>query len=280
MAKKKKSGLSGTQKIVIVALVLIVAQLALRMTMMRSTKPITLREAIEKQLDSQKGLDARGRAQASLSIAINHYMGSNQGQPPASLHELTPKYFDTVPIDPDSGKEFEYRVVNNRPMIGDMNRAGTQMAAASSGNKGGSSSKGTPSTELSTSQQDQLIATLEEDDSVIPVVYNPSGKRDPFLPFNFAPEPEDDPNKTELEKYQIGQLRLAIVLEGDDPTALVENSAGKGFYVKKGTKIGTNGGEIVEIKKDKILILETTVDFTGQKKTRTVEMKLRTQEES
>jgi type IV pilus assembly protein PilP len=274
MAKKKKS-LTGTQKIVVVALVLIVAQLGLRMTMMRSDEPVTIREAIEKQLASQKGMDARAKAQARLSIAVNHYMGTNQGQPPASLHELTPTYFDVVPTDPSTGKDFEYKVMNNRPVIGDMNQAssGTRLAAAGSSKE----TKGNGPA-LSKSQQDTLIATLEDDPEAIPVVYNPTGKRDPFLPFNFAPEPEDDPNKTELEKYQIGQLRLAIVLEGDNPTALVENAAGKGFYVRKGTKIGPNGGEIVEIQRDKILILETSVDFTGKKKTRTVEMKLRTKD--
>lgn len=129
-------------------------------------------------------------------------------------------------------------------------------------------------------EQQALIDSLSDTSPQTTFVYDPSGKRDPFEPFDFAPKGEDS-SKTPLERYAIGQLKLTAVLEGfDQPKAIVENSEGRGFTVSKGTKIGPNNGEIVEIQKDKILILETEIDFTGQKKTKTVELRLRTKDEA
>lgn len=108
-----------------------------------------------------------------------------------------------------------------------------------------------------------------------PPVYNPAGKRDPFMPFDLAPKKENEENLSPLERLNLGQLKLTAVLKGfDDATAVVEDQSGKGYTIKKGTKIGTDNGEVVEIKDDAILIVERNIDFAGQEKTRTVEMKM------
>jgi Tfp pilus assembly protein PilP len=44
-------------------------------------------------------------------------------------------------------------------------------------------------------------------------------------------------------------------------------------------KIGLNSGDVVDIQTDKIIVIETSFDFTGQKKTRTIELKLRTKDQ-
>jgi Tfp pilus assembly protein PilP len=70
------------------------------------------------------------------------------------------------------------------------------------------------------------------------------------------------------------------VLDGfDEPTAIVENAAGRGFTVKRGAKIGPNGGVIIEILKDRLVIEETVTDFTGASKTTRTELTIRTQDQ-
>lgn len=108
--------------------------------------------------------------------------------------------------------------------------------------------------------------------------YDPVGKRDPFLPFNFAPEqPKEFSATTPLEKYDIGQLKLTAILAGfGEPRAIVENAVGRGFTVTIGTKIGRKGGIVTEIRPEKVIIREEAIDFTGIKTSRNIEMTLRT----
>jgi len=61
----------------------------------------------------------------------------------------------------------------------------------------------------------------------------------------------------------------------EQPTAIVENPKGKGYMVRVGNKIGNLGGVIVRIEPDKLVIVETTAEFTGEAKNREVEMFLR-----
>lgn len=109
--------------------------------------------------------------------------------------------------------------------------------------------------------------------------YNPTGKRDPFVKYDAISKNNSnnsDSGNTPLEKLDLKQLKLtAIMSVGDNPKAVVEDNNGKGFFVEKGTKIGLNNGIISDILTDKIIITETLVDFTGQKKIRTFEMTLR-----
>jgi len=125
-----------------------------------------------------------------------------------------------------------------------------------------------------------MVAALPEDAPPPGFVYDPAGKRDPFRPFDFSPKESELDDLTPLERYDIGQLKLTAVLDGfDEPTAVVENAAGRGFTVKRGAKIGSNGGVISEILKDKLVVVETTTDYTGVTKSRTVEMLIRTKDQ-
>ena len=99
------------------------------------------------------------------------------------------------------------------------------------------------------------FASLQEEEEKF--VYDPTGKRDPFRKFNFAPK-SDMKGRTELERYALGQLKVTAILAGfEQPYAMVENSAGRGFKISKGTKIGQNNGEVVEIHQDRVVILES-----------------------
>lgn len=270
MARKKKK-LSVTKKIVIIGVVLIAIQGAYLLYFGSRAEPVSMREAIAKAIEQKSELSAARREQAKVQLALADYQLKNS-KLPASLDELVPTYFDILPTDPATNRPFKYRVDGNRYFLGDETPA-LQFAGATS-------SQAVASGVTTQEEQQILIDSLSDPTVQTAFVYDPSGKRDPFKAFDFAPKGGDE-DKTPLERYNIGQLKLTAVLEGfEQPRAIIENAAGKGFTASVGTKIGTNNGEIVEIQKDRVLILETEIDFTGQKKTKTLELRLRTKDQS
>jgi hypothetical protein len=65
--------------------------------------------------------------------------------------------------------------------------------------------------------------------------------------------------KTELQKMSLSQLTLtAIVQAADAAWAMVRDERGRGFVLKKGTHIGTNGGVVskIAINQKKVIIKE------------------------
>jgi type IV pilus assembly protein PilP len=109
--------------------------------------------------------------------------------------------------------------------------------------------------------------------------YSPVGKRDPFRPF-FIDELGEEKGKkeeklTELQKYEIDQLKLVAILSGtSQPEAMFEDPRGMGWTVSVGTPIGKNGGRVQKIKKDEVVILEEFRDATGKKITNPLIVKL------
>jgi type IV pilus assembly protein PilP len=92
--------------------------------------------------------------------------------------------------------------------------------------------------------------------------------RDPFIPF--LKSAEDAVKKqaalTPLEKFSLGELKVVgIIKRGRSIVALVEDNGGKGYTVKKGMKIGKNGGFVSKIDKTSILVIEEIVDISGKK---------------
>lgn len=113
--------------------------------------------------------------------------------------------------------------------------------------------------------------------------YNPLGKPDPFKPFiqiTTAKEYSRSVPQTPLQKYEISQLKLvAIIITPEGNVALVEDSAGKGYFLKKGTEIGKNDGKVKKILKDKVIIEEVYEDIFGQKKINEISLFLHQVEE-
>jgi type IV pilus assembly protein PilP len=108
--------------------------------------------------------------------------------------------------------------------------------------------------------------------------YNPVGKADPFKPF-IQITPIRDLSRsvplTPLQKYEISQLKLvAIISTPEGNIALVEDSAGKGYILKKGTGIGKNDGKVTKILKDKVIVEEIYQDIFGQTKTNEISILL------
>lgn len=275
MAKKRSNFI---QTIIIVGAILVAAQAALFFYYRSKDNSLTVKDAIQKKIATKKNISPERKERLKIQVALNDYMINHQGNFPKNLEELVPLYFDRVPSDPTTGSAYIYKVDGKRYSL---TLPGESLANANadknSTTTGGKQDEN--SVQLTKDQQTTIIAQIDQENSSDKYVYDPSGKRDPFKPFNLAPQVQA--GATPLENYEVGQLKLTAVLgDGENATAMVENAAGRGFPVRKGTKIGLSGGEVVEIQKDKLLILETSTDFSGQTKTRTVEMRLRTKEQS
>jgi len=103
--------------------------------------------------------------------------------------------------------------------------------------------------------------------------YSSTGKIDPFLPLIQAKPvvvkedvTEDKPMRvlTPLEQFDLSQIRLVAVVEGDSGNiAMVEETSGKGYILGLGTYIGKNGGRVEKILNDRIVIKEIVKDFRG-----------------
>lgn len=95
--------------------------------------------------------------------------------------------------------------------------------------------------------------------------YDPTGRRDPFRPPQARAIAAAGGDRSPLQRYEIGQLKLvAVIYDTDSPRAVVEDEAGLGYIVKVGTEIGVNGGTVRAIDRGRILVEEQSVDFFGE----------------
>ena len=136
-----------------------------------------------------------------------------------------------------------------------------------------------------TGSQDRMVASapvVNVDLTAIPDKYDPTGKVDPFEPL-FREKPTLAKKKqrkkrrpqTPLERIDLSQLKLVgIILASSGNRALVEESSGKGYVIRKGTYIGTNSGKVVKIKKETVIVEEEIEDVTGKIAVRKREIKL------
>jgi|GEM_PF-608887 len=111
-------------------------------------------------------------------------------------------------------------------------------------------------------------------------IYDPTGKPDPFKPFILeVKRSKEEAEKViqPLQKYELSQLKLvAIIWNIDNPRALVEDSAGKGYIITKGSYIGNNQGTVTGILENEIVITEKSADIFGATKTKEIRIKLHT----
>jgi type IV pilus assembly protein PilP len=98
-------------------------------------------------------------------------------------------------------------------------------------------------------------------------VYNPIGKRDPFRSPDAEPATQaalasatcNEP----LCRFDIDQLTLVAVVSGDaNPLAMVQDPAGRGYFIRRNTRVGRQGGKVTQIMSDAVVITEyfTTPD--------------------
>ncbi len=119
-----------------------------------------------------------------------------------------------------------------------------------------------------------VIEPLPEIAPVDSFVFEPIGRRDPFVmdrqttaavnPDNgLAPDPKRP--KEQLESYPLTDLAMVGTL-GQDETlwALVRNKEGLIFRAQVGNYLGLNNGQIVEISPDFIRLMEIVADAPGE----------------
>lgn len=112
--------------------------------------------------------------------------------------------------------------------------------------------------------------------------YTPKGKVNPFEPLFRERRTVASKSKrkkriprTPLEKIDLSQLKLVgIVMASSGNKALVEESNGKGYVIRKGTYIGTNAGKVVEIDGSKVIVAEEQEDVVGNVTLRNKELTL------
>lgn len=83
--------------------------------------------------------------------------------------------------------------------------------------------------------------------------------------------------RTELQKLALSQLILTAIVQTDNVAwAMVRDPKGRGFVLKRGTPIGTNGGVVHRIVRDekKVIIKEPYLEDELHLKFKDVEMKL------
>ena len=117
-------------------------------------------------------------------------------------------------------------------------------------------------------------------------IYNPEQKIDPFLSLiKDEPRPEvnivrkDEREKriprTPLERIDLSQLKLVGIIQlAGGNKGLVEEASGKGYIISTGTYMGNDGGRVVEIAKDRIIVEEEVDDILGKLTLQRKELKL------
>jgi len=129
-----------------------------------------------------------------------------------------------------------------------------------------------PKTDKIDTVPDQKIELSETSDSYS---YKVEGKIDPFASIfrdvasEFADQGDGKKESliplTPIEKVDLSQLKLVGIISAPSGNkALVEDASGKGFVIKKGTRIGINSGRVVEILKTLVVVEEETENILGK----------------
>lgn len=124
----------------------------------------------------------------------------------------------------------------------------------------------------------------EEPPTELAYQYDPGDRPDPFRPFHeelkvqlptteceeLAPGP-----LTELELAQFSLV--AIVGQGQERLAMLQDKTGKGYIVRTGSFVGKKCGKVVEISPSEgIVVEEPYIDLLGVKRTRRVTLGFKT----
>ena len=101
-------------------------------------------------------------------------------------------------------------------------------------------------------------------------LYDPSGKRDPFVSFIKVEERRkaafDAASLSPLQRYELGEFKfVGVIWTKKGARGLVEDAEGKGYSVTVGMRIGRSGGVVSRITGKEILVREEFVGNRGEK---------------
>ena len=104
--------------------------------------------------------------------------------------------------------------------------------------------------------------------------------RDPFVPFiKFKEKSAKQKVKKPLlplQRYSLSQLTLIAIIDAGKRGrwAMVQDASGKGYTVKEGMPLGSEGGIVKRIFPDQLIVEQTKVDLLGKKKVTMIALKL------
>lgn len=252
MAKKKQS--KFLRNLLIICLPLILVQAGVLFKYKQSSTQDSFKDAMDKAVETSDKINPDQQAIIKIQLALSDYRIKSDKYPD-SLEDLIPDYFDEVPIDPQTAEPFKYTREGEAYLLG-------QAAGASKESK----------SDESLNEEDLLLTSLDAINQET-YVYDPTNKKDPFRSYNFEVNSKRNKGKNPLEQFDYAELRLtAVLLNLKEPKAIVEDGNGRGHTVNIGTVIGLYGGKIVRIEKDKIVVLEDTIEFTGEKTNKTIDI--------
>jgi len=113
-------------------------------------------------------------------------------------------------------------------------------------------------------------------------VYDPQGRRDPFLSLVqvFKPKAQRKKGASPIENFDVDEIKLiAIAWDSNQYYALVTMPDTKSYTIRKGMTLGINNGKVIDITKDSVFIKEQIKDYKGQTKSKDTILKLRKEEE-
>ncbi len=117
----------------------------------------------------------------------------------------------------------------------------------------------------------------------VPPMYDPKDKLNPFEPLfketpeinSGSPQYADTKGNTPLEEIDLSQLKLTgIILAASGNRALVREASGLGHIIFRGTPIGTHGGRVAGVLRDKVIVKERMKDDRGKFFFQDTELKL------
>ena len=261
---KKKKKASYLQKLLMITGPLILIQAFVLFNYKKQNTIVDFKDAMNDATSSSDVAPDR-QSVVRIHLALNDYKIKYDSFP-EDLNELIPDYFDEIPIDPDTAEPFEYTQTNN----GESFDLGSQTKTARSKGKDGDSSEDSAVTAVD--EEEALLASLNTYEEQL-FIYDSTGKIDPFRSFDFNKYNQRQKGKSALQQFDYNEFRVsAVLLDSGEPKAILEDGNGKGHTARVGDEIGLYGGKVHEIKEDRIVVIETTVDFTGEKNTRLIDI--------
>jgi len=124
--------------------------------------------------------------------------------------------------------------------------------------------------------------TPEIKEEVVTFRYNPEGRRDPFRSIVASSRKSQKKilSLPPLQRLSLSELKLIGIVWGEFGFgAIVQTPDGKGYTLRKGTRIGISSGIVRRITKEEVVIRETGTNIFGETETSTTVMKLHLQEE-
>jgi type IV pilus assembly protein PilP len=107
--------------------------------------------------------------------------------------------------------------------------------------------------------------------------YNAAGRRDPFKSLLVLQEKKKDISLLPpIQQLDLKEIRITGIVmdEREGPRAMIK-AKGRTFIVKKGTIIGKNEGEVIEVTLLGFRVVEKYVDFMGRETLKEVFIKAR-----